>query len=190
LPILIFVLIGGIGKMLRNPDTRALFPRMAIFFVLGLVIPSLVALAVVMIGHPGDGLSPEASLKLGHKLLESAPAATGSGSLLDFVKSIVPSNIFAALSQNQFISVVFFCVVVGLAIGFVKSDAADLTLDIVDALYRTFALVFSWILVPLAPGLFCIVAANVAEADRELLVSLVGFVGNFHAYPTASHSVS
>jgi Na+/H+-dicarboxylate symporter len=180
LPILIFALIGGIGRMLRNPDTQELFPRMAMFFVIGLGIPSLTALAVVVIAQPGAGLSLEASTELGNKLLESAAPGAGSSGLLSFVASIVPTNIFAALSQGQFISVVFFCAVVGLAIGFVRSDAADLTLDIVDALYRTFALIFRWILVPLAPGLFCIVAANVAAADKKLLVAMVGFVGAFY----------
>src|SRR6478736_7316498 len=46
LPILVTALTWGIGQMLRNATTRALFPRMVLSYVLLLVIPAAAAVLV------------------------------------------------------------------------------------------------------------------------------------------------
>jgi proton glutamate symport protein len=97
-----------------------------------------------------------------------------------FLQGMVPPNIFAALSGAQFISIVFFCVLLGLALGVVKSPGADDALRMLNALYEAFATIFHWVLIPLPLGLFALGATHVAEADRGLLVALVRYVGFFY----------
>jgi len=74
-----------------------------------------------------------------------------------------PSNVFSALSEGDFISIVFFSMLAGLALGLVRSPGADDTLRMVNTFYDIFAKVFGWILVPLPLRLFAIVAAAVSE---------------------------
>jgi proton glutamate symport protein len=100
--------------------------------------------------------------------------------IMAFLQGMVPSNIFAALSRAQFISIVFFCILLGLALGVVKSPGADDTLRLLNALYEAFATIFHWVLIPLPFGLFALGAAHVAEANRELLEALVRYVGYFY----------
>src|SRR4029077_16552999 len=83
-------------------------------------------------------------------------------------------------SGAQFISIVFFCVLLGLALGVVKSAGADDALRVLNALNEAFATIFHWVLIPLPLGLFALGAADVAEADRELRVALVRYVGYFY----------
>ena len=179
LPILVTALTWGIGQMLRNATTRALFPRMVLSYLLLLLIPSAATVLVCVGLSPGKSLGEGAAAALGQQLASEPTVETGSP-IMAFLQGMVPPNIFAALSGAQFISIVFFCVLLGLALGVVKSPGADDTLRVLNALNEAFATIFHWVLIPLPLGLFALGAAHVAEADRELLVALVRYVGYFY----------
>ena len=176
LPILVSALIWGVGQILRARETHALFGRMAVIYGLGLLIPCVVGIGVALIFEPGASLGQDAQAMLGEQL-QSAPSQPEVAGLLGFVEGLVPSNVFDALSRGQFISIVFFCSLVGLALGVVRAPGADETLRVLNAFYQTFSTLFGWVLVPLALGLFCIVAYNVSQAQKELLQALVRYVG-------------
>ena len=179
LPILVTALTWGIGQMLRNATTRTLFPRMAKFYLLLLLIPCAAAVLVCVGLNPGASLGEDAAAALGQQLA-SEPTVEPGSPIMAFLQGMVPSNVFAALSRAQFISIVFFCMLLGLALGVVKSPGADDTLRVLNSLYEAFAKIFHWVLVPLPFGLFALGAAHVAQANRELLEALVRYVGYFY----------
>jgi proton glutamate symport protein len=176
LPILVSALIWGVGQILRSRETNALFGRMAVIYGLGLLIPCAMGIGVALVFEPGASLGQDAQAMLGQQL-QQAPSQQEVGGLLGFVENLVPSNVFEALSRGQFISIVFFCALVGLALGVVRAPGADETLRVLNAFYQTFSTLFGWVLVPLALGLFCIVAYNVSQSQKELLEALVSYVG-------------
>jgi Na+/H+-dicarboxylate symporter len=178
LPILVSALPWGIGQMLRTPQTRELFGRMAVIYAVGLLIPCVVGLAVAGIFQPGAALGEEAKALLGSELQGAGPGAE-TGGLLGFVETMIPPNVFAALSKGQFISIVFFAALAGLGLGVVRAPGADEALRVLNALYQTFSTVFSWVLIPLPIGLFSIVAYNISQAERELLNALLAYVAFF-----------
>lgn len=178
LPILVSALIWGIGQMLRDPRTRVLFGRMGVIYVVGLLIPVVVTAAVALILQPGDSLGEHAAAALGGKISDAVPRDQDAG-LLQFFQTVVPDNVFSALSSGQFISIVFFSALVGLALGVVRSPGADEALRIMNAFYETFSTVFRWVLIPLPLGLFCIVAYHMSRADTEMLKALATYVGGF-----------
>ena len=157
LPILVTALTWGIGQMLRTETTRALFSRMALSYLLLLLIPAAAAVLVCVVLSPGESLGESAAAALGQQLA-SEPAVESGGPIVAFLQGMVPPNIFAALSGAQFISIVFFCVLLGLALGVVKSPGADDTLRMLNALYEAFATIFHWVLIPLPLGLFALSA--------------------------------
>ena len=168
LPILVTAFTWGIGQMLRNATTRALFPRMVLSYLLLLLllllIPSAATVLVCVGLSPGKSLGEGAAAALGQQLA-SEPASKSGSPIMAFLPGMVPPNIFAALSGAQFISIVFFCVLLGLALGVVKSPGADDTLRVLSALNEAFATIFHWVLIPLPLGLFALGAAHVAEAN-------------------------
>ncbi len=178
LPILVSALVWGVGQMLRHTRTRDLFGRMAMIYGLGLLIPCLVAISVALVFRPGASLGPEATAALGGQM-ETASTPTGSRGLLDFFQTLAPPNVFEALSTGNVISVVFFCVLVGLALGVVRSPGADETLRVLNALYETFSKILHWVVIPLPLGLFCIVAYHMSKADIELLYALGTYLAFF-----------
>lgn len=178
LPILVSALIWGIGQMLRHPKTKDLFGRMAVIYVVGLIIPAFVTIVVALIWQPGASLGPDAAAALGGKMTAVQQGGEQSG-LLGFVQTLAPPNVFEALSTGRFISIVFFCALVGLALGVVRSPGADEALRVVNAFYETFSKVFEWVLIPLPVGLYCIVAYHISEADTKMLAALATFVGGY-----------
>jgi Na+/H+-dicarboxylate symporter len=110
LPILVTALTWGIGQMLRNATTRALFPRMVLSYLLLLLIPSAATVLVCVGLSPGKSLGEGAAAALGQQLA-SEPAVESGSPIMAFLQGMVPPNIFAALSGAQFISIFFsaFC---------------------------------------------------------------------------------
>lgn len=194
LPILVTALTWGIGQMLRNPVTRPLFGRLAGFYAVGLALPCVIGLLTVYLLQPGAGLSDEAANLLGARVegqdaaVASEPVESGlltrwiyheeveTGGFLHFMQGVVPSNVFSALSNGDFISIVFFSMLIGLALGVVRTAGADHTLQVVNTFYDIFAKVFGWVLIPLPLGLFCIVATAVTEIDTEIFGALARFL--------------
>jgi proton glutamate symport protein len=178
LPILVSALIWGVGQILRARETRALVGRMAVVYGIGLLVPCIVGIAVAVAFEPGASLGEEAHATLGQQLGQAAQPEQ-SASLLVFVQNVVPTNVFEALSRGQFISIVFFCILVGLALGVVRAQGADEALAVLNALYQTFSTLFHWVLVPLALGLFCIVAYHASQIETELVNALVRYVAYY-----------
>ncbi|MGD8206669.1 MAG: cation:dicarboxylase symporter family transporter [Thiohalocapsa sp.] len=179
LPILVTALTWGIGQMLRDETTRSLFPRMAASYVLLLLIPCGAALIVALGLTPGAQLGDAAATALGQELA-TQKTVDAAHPFVDLFSRMVPSNVFAALSSTEFLSIVFFSILLGLALGLIESPGADLTLKVLNSFYVAFAKIFGWVLVPLPAGLFCIAATNMANADTELLLALLRYVGYFY----------
>jgi proton glutamate symport protein len=176
LPILVTALIWGVGQILRGRETRALVGRMAVVYVVGLLVPCVVGMVVAIGFEPGASLGHEAQATLGQHMGHAPVQQDAAGGLIRFIQDVVPTNVFEALSRGEFISIVFFCVLVGLALGVVRAPGADETLRVVNALYQTFSTLFGWVLVPLALGLFCIVAYNISQLQKGLVQALVHYV--------------
>ena len=168
LPILVSALIWGVGQILRGQETRGLVGRMAVIYALGLLIPCVVGMTVAIAFEPGASLGPEAQATLGQQMSHAPSQQEAAGGLIGFIQGVVPTNVFEALSRGQFISIVFFCMLVGLALGVVRAPGADETLRVMNALYQTFSTLFGWVLVPLALGLFCVVAYNISQMQKAL----------------------
>jgi Na+/H+-dicarboxylate symporter len=77
-------------------------------------------MGVALVFQPGASLGHDAQAMLGEQLKQAAGPEQVAG-LLGFLQGLVPSNVFDALSQGKFISIVFFCALVGLALGVVRA---------------------------------------------------------------------
>jgi proton glutamate symport protein len=180
IPILITAIVGGVGRLLRDPDTRNLFKPMTLYYVIGLVLPCAAGILTAVLLGPGTHLGPEAEESIGRLIIEAPVKAHENVTILGFLAQVIPANIFSALSANKVMSIVFMSVAIGLALGVVQARAADDALALVEAGYATFMQLFHWAIIILAPGLMCIVAGVVAQIDPQTLVSLTKFVGLFY----------
>jgi proton glutamate symport protein len=180
LPILITAIVTGISGLLRDPNTRALFKTMAIYYGVGLILPCVVGIFTALLLAPGMNLGPGAERSIG-ALIIASPAGPGeSAGILGFLAQMIPANVFEALSTNQVMAIVFFSISMGLAMGVVQSGAVEQTLAFVDTIYEAFMQLFRWAIVILAPGLFCLIAGVVSKISIDTLLALTKFVATFY----------
>jgi len=180
LPILLSALTWGIGQLLRHPKTSRMFRRVSVMYLLGLLVPSSIAVAVALLIEPGTLMGADAAAALGADIKDAETShPQAAHGLVGFVERLAPRNIFNALSTDDFVSIVFFSALAGLGLGVVRSPGADEALRVLNALYGTFTKVLEWVLTLLPIGLFAIVASTVAAANSALIVALGTYVGGF-----------
>jgi proton glutamate symport protein len=179
LPMMPTAIISGLGHMLRTPETRRGFKRMILIYGLGLLVPCFVGIMAAVLGRPGVGLNSKDLAALGQMVLSgeaAAPAPQTSLSLLDFIGSIIPHNIFAAFSEGRVISIVFISILFGLALGLIRSPKAEEALHQVRVLYDAFELIFTWVIYLLPIGMFCLLAGLMANLNSIVLLALLRYI--------------
>ncbi len=179
LPMMTTAIISGLGHMLRTPETRGSFKKMIIIYSLGLLVPCLAGILAALIGRPGVGLDNDALAALGRMVLageHAAPPPGSSLSLLNFVGSIIPHNVFAAFSGGRVISIVFVSIIFGLALGLTHSHRATELLHQIRVAYDAFELIFSWIIYLLPLGMFCLLAGLMAHLNLIALQALGRYI--------------
>lgn len=104
------------------------------------------------------------------------PAATGAEEtaeqprLLTYLENLIPRNLVAAYLDDNYLAVLFFSILLGVAVGFVPAETRDLALGVVEALFDSLLRIISWIIFLLPVGLLCIVAGQVAGGGLSFVV--------------------
>ncbi len=116
-----------------------------------------------------------------------APAAGGAAPemrgprLLTYLDKLIPGNLVAAYLEDNYLAVLFFSVLLGVALGLSPGATRDLALGVLEAMFNSLLRIITWVIWLLPLGLFCLVAGQVAAGGlafvvvfrRVILVSLV-----------------
>ncbi|PSR19164.1 dicarboxylate/amino acid:cation symporter [filamentous cyanobacterium CCP3] len=186
LPILLSAITNSLGRLMQSHDARQYVQRIAVVFPLSLLMVSAIAVAVAAIAGPGRDLSIETLQTLGVLVNQSGvdlemalsgpipEAATGGVTTL--VDSMVPDNIFAALSEGQTLKVLLFAMIFGVSLGLVKAPSTAALFDTLDSLYQAFNKVIHGLTYLLPFGLCSLLAYQLSQVGIEVLLSMVDFV--------------
>lgn len=147
-----------------------------------------------VLGDPGGGRGEEArhvELFEGPQTGRASPAGRrggGPGSvdpespkLFTYLEKLIPGNLIEAYLEDNYLAVLFFSVLLGVALGFVPAETRGMALGVVEALFDSLLRIISWVIWLLPLGLLCIVAGQVAGGGlafvsvfrKVILVSLV-----------------
>lgn len=182
IPIMVTAIVSSIGRVFMSTGTMKLLKRMLIVFFAGMILVGVIGLAIGMIVQPGSGISTGNKSVLGEAVLmteqssDSALDVVAPNGLLDFILQVVPSNIFDALGQGNNLQILFFCTIIGIAVGVVSSRSGENLLALTDLLFKAFQQVISWSMYILPFGLFCITAGQIAATGTGILVAMIKFV--------------
>ena len=149
LPILLSAIANSLGRLIQSQGARQYVQRILVVFPLSLLAVSTIAVAIAAVAGPGRDLSADTLQNLGVLVNQSGidlemslsgPIADTSTdtSVNSLVTSLVPDNIFAALSSDQTLKVLLFAIIFGVSLGLVKAPSSAALFDILDSLYRTF----------------------------------------------------
>jgi proton glutamate symport protein len=187
-PILVSAIVSGLARLIQARSASANLLRMTVVFLACMLIASVFGLLSGLAGGPGRGLDEQAKQVLG-KLINQNDRSVLELSLSDpsgdpvvhqvdfwnFLRMLVPSNIFQALYQGLALQIVFFSIIFGIALGNIRSEASDLIINIMLAVLETFQQLVAWSLYGLPFALVCLIATQVASIGVEIFSAMLKF---------------
>lgn len=191
LPFILSAIIFNVQKMLRSGHSGQLILRsLGVFLALSIGIAALtVALSSLM--RPGADLAPEVRASMGRIVGTEAEGSNtvmaryapddepAAKSLVDIVFSLVPSNVFAALSNNEPLKVLVFAILFGVAMSKLGDKRAETLAGVFESAYHACQKLTHWISVPAPLVLLCMVAAQVASNGFDAMRSMAQFVSTY-----------
>jgi proton glutamate symport protein len=193
IPIIITAIASSLGKLMRNKDAAGLIKRLGAVFVLCLIFTAIIGVAFGAIGKPGSGLDENNRTLLSRLISGSGTGNSGAmelslspdgdaaapgteSGLYRFFKALIPSNIFNALGSGSIMAIVFFSIIFGVAIGFLKDESAVMLIDLLSALFEAFQNLISWSLYALPFGIICLMAGQIAQIGIGVFLAMSKFI--------------
>jgi len=193
IPIIISAIAPSLGKLMRNKSSSGLVKRLVVVFVICMAVCSFVGMLIGIFAQPGSGLS-ENTRALLSKLLSSSdqngvgdimevmlgsgdqpPAAQRPG-LGSFFLNLIPANIFQALSLGSIMAIVFFSIIIGVAIGYMPEESSVLLINLFTAIFQAFQKLIHWSLYLLPFALVCLLAGQIAAVGVQIFVAMSKFI--------------
>ena len=172
-PLVFFTIAASVARLGHGEDSagggRAL--RLGIYTLFWFMLTSAIAvsigLAIGIYFQPGTGL---AGLPLEDVTPKVIPPA------IDVITGIVPSNVFKAFAEGQILSIVFFAILVGAALGALGQKTKELGILVEQGSQVMFRLT-RWIIRLTPIGVFGLIGSVVASYGLDALKPLIPYIG-------------
>lgn len=182
LPIMITAVIIGLGKLVQMGKAVQYFKRMAGVYLSGLVVVSIIVLLLGTWIAPSKHLTEKDKAVLSEQLanindvqvidIDKPAAAKPENKLFAFIQDLVPNNIFAALSKGQNMAVLFFCLILGIALGKSRIETTQPVFSMLESSRDALLKIVGWTIYALPFGLCCILAGNTSAKGVHILMVL------------------
>ena len=183
LPIMCTAIIASLGGALAQGKGGKLIHRSMLAFALLLAAAAALGLAIGLTLRPGEGLSGEAQRALGAAMVSAdsdARALAGGGGLSSLFSSMISTNIVQSASQGEMLALMFFSIIIGLALGSLEDDQGAPAIAFCESLFSGLCKIIAWIVYVLPVGVFSLVAVNVANLSPEIFLSVAKLLGAFY----------
>ncbi|WP_121117587.1 dicarboxylate/amino acid:cation symporter [Croceibacterium ferulae] len=180
IPLLFSALVIGVAEMGEIRELKKIGLRTLAYTIVVSSISVALALLVVNVLRPGDGVDPVAARELlaqggqGAASIVAASSETQPG--IAQLIAIVPSNIIAAMADNDILAVMFFALVFGIGMLLVQTRRTASLKDGIEGLFEI-AMRLIGIVIQLAPiAIFCFMFNLSAQFGWDLLFKLAAYV--------------
>ncbi|MDF2867423.1 MAG: sodium:dicarboxylate symporter [Gammaproteobacteria bacterium] len=179
LPIMITAILSSFGKLLRASYIADMLKRLTGFLVMGLLVTAIFGVLAALITKPGLMINAQAKQLLSEKIIDTQMTAAGCSdcqNFMDFLTGMVPTNIFHALSQGNNLAVLFFSILLGVALGLVPLASAEKTLENLHVFYLALLKMVDWIMCGLPIGLCFLFTGYATQIKWSELTALANLV--------------
>ena len=129
IPLIFTSIILGISSISSRKKIGRLGVKTFIYYISTSLIAICIGLTLANIIRPGDGAVSVADV------YDNSELST-SGSLLDIIERMIPTNIFDSFASGNILSIIFFAIVFGLAMNYVKSEYSDKLKGAISSIYE------------------------------------------------------
>ncbi len=194
IPILVTSIVASLAQLMKDSNARSHIAKILVVFLIMLAATSVFGTIAGTLARPGKDLGDATTAVLDKIIKSSADTSkdemalydpsqdktTGGSSLVDFFVNIIPSNIFKSFSNGSILQLVFFSIIFGVAIGFLKEDMSASLIHGVMSLKDSFQKLISWTMYGLPIGLVFLMGKQIAQVGVEILLAMVKFIVIFY----------
>ncbi|MDO5492804.1 MAG: dicarboxylate/amino acid:cation symporter [Nesterenkonia sp.] len=174
MPLILLTLISGVASV--SPKTLGrVGGKIFGFYIITTAFAISLGIGLALLISPGAGLSLTGD--------EEAESEEAPG-IAEVFTDIIPDNIFAALSEGQILSVMFFAIIAGIALAYMQdsdddrlTELASLIRRITDGGLEIVFLLIRGVLQYSPIGVFALIAVAVGETGADALVPLATLTG-------------
>ncbi len=172
LPIIVSAVISSLGGAFRSKKaSKRLLSMFKNILLFNLMIAALTA-GVFSYYEMGYKIDKEKQKTLGnlvkvHSSDNEVSLANKNVLSLDFLKKLIPENIFAALSKGDIVGIIFFSIFLGIALGVLRCESSQKLLEDFDAIFRACQVMLEWGLYFLPIGICSIIASQFSSLGGE-----------------------
>ena len=165
--------LGDFGKMKRiGSKTLA-------YYLASTAVAITVGLLFANLFQPGSGMSEEVQAKLMQNYSGAADAkvaaAAGGVSTVDTFLNMIPSNPFEALGGASMLQIIFFSIMMGIALTLIPQEKAQPVIAFFDGIFEAMIKIVL-IVIKIAPyGVFALIADAVGSFGLDILTSLLKY---------------
>lgn len=189
LPFMVSAVIFSLRRLFQEGGTSRILGRIVVIFIVTMLITAVVGLLSALIIAPGSNLSTDTMLTLG-KLVGDDLTSSGhleiplseiaepkkTASFGEALLSIIPSNIFSALTHGEALKALIFSLLFGLAIGQVPSKTSESLTQTLETVYHACQKLTHWFNYLLPLVLFSMVASQVGKTGLEPMQAMLRFL--------------
>jgi Na+/H+-dicarboxylate symporter len=160
-PLVFTSIVSGVVAAGSGRSLGRLFSKTLGYYLLTSMLAIGVGLVAVNLIRPGDAASFE-GVDAG-----TLPELNTPSSVLDLVVAIVPDNVVAAASAGDMLALIFFSIVLGMAITGLPDAPRQRLVDLFDAGFRVMMRLTQGVIVFLPLGVFALITRLVGESGLE-----------------------
>ncbi len=185
-PLVLFSLVAGVASLNDTSKVGRIGGKTIALYLGTTAVAITIGLLVVNIVGPGTGISEATRESLRESFVADASSkidAAEKVSILAQMLAIVPTNPFEALSNTKMLQIVFFALMLGIALTRLETAKAKVAVDVFQTLSDA-VIQMVHLIMKIAPiGVFALMAGVIAtmgkdpEKMKELLAALGSYMG-------------
>lgn len=185
LPIIVSAIISSLGAAFRSKTaSKKLFSMFKFIFIL-LLMTSFLTLGIFFFYGLNSEISSHTNKALGREVVKhsriSEHLSNKNTGRLDFLKELIPENIFAALSKGDIIGIIFFSIFLGIALGVLGCESSQKLIEDFDAIFRACQVMLEWGLYFLPLGIACLIASQFSALGGDTFMAIFKLCGFIYA---------
>ena len=173
-PLVLASIISGVASIASGRAVGRLFGKTLGYYVLTSLLAASTGLLMVNLIRPGD--DPSVMEEAATQALPEGLAVPG---WQETVMDIVPENVFAAAAgAGNMLQIIFFSIVLGLAIATLPNAKARKTLtELIDSFFQAMIKLTMGIIKLLPIAVLCLIARLVGETGTDQIANFAKYVG-------------
>ena len=189
IPIIVTAIVTSIAQIIRSTIAKDILMRIIVVLLCLFFLSGLAGVLTGLIAQPGSHIDRTMRSSIGRIINQSKylpdaeiyyhrpnvpPKKTG---IAEFFVNIIPPNIFKSMASGRALEVLFFSIMLGMAIGNLKNESVVATvMQASRGLYDAFQKIMQWSMNVLFFAIICLIAKQVSEIGPEVLFIMMRFV--------------